>query len=184
MAHGPTPPIRRTTGAQAIGQVAAHSSQPDWHSARVMPLDAGHPEEIIGAAVSIGAATTSTDRSTSITVATTGITTSITDTVSGTTIRTSPTNSTRATTSVAARTTAWISAAIMVKPRFDRAAQEIARAEAACSVQVAAIVQVPVPATVRAAAIVQAPVPATVLAAAIVPVAAAKARRVQAEVKA
>src|SRR5215471_11821473 len=170
MAHGPTPPIRRTTGAQAIGQVAAHSSQPDWHSARVMPLDAGLPEEIIGAAVSIGAATTSTstDRSTSITVATTGITTSITDTVSGTTIRTSPTNSTRATTSVAARTTAWISAAIMVKPRFDRA-------EAACSVQVAAIVQVPVPATVRAAAIVQAPVPATVLAAAIVPVAAAKA---------
>src|SRR5215813_12029822 len=176
MAHGPTPPIRRTTGAQAIGQVAAHSSQPDWHSARVMPLDAGLPEEIIGAAVSIGAATTSTstDRSTSITVATTGITTSITYTVSGTTIRTSPTNSTRATTSVAARTTAWISAAIMVKPRFDRAAQEIARAEAACSVQVAAIVQVPVPATVRAAAIVQAPVPATVLAAAIVPVAAAK----------
>src|SRR5215470_5631757 len=176
MAHGPTPPIRRTTGAQAIGQVAAHSSQPDWHSARVMPLDAGHPEEIIGAAVSIGAATTSTstDRSTSITVATTGITTSITDTVSGTTIRTSPTNSTRAITSVAARTTAWISAAIMVKPRCDQVAREIgrARAEAACSVQVAAIVQVL--ATVLAAAIVQAL--ATVLAA-IVPVAAAKARR-------
>src|SRR5262249_52497172 len=160
-----------TTGARAIGRVAVHSSRPDWRSAQVMPSDGGRPEEIIGAAVSIGAATTSTStvRSTSTTAATTGSITSITDTVSGTTIRTSPTNSTRETTSATARRTAWISVATMVKPRFDRAAQEIgrARAEAACIVQVAAIVQVSVPATVRAAAIVQVPVPATDRAAAI-----------------
>jgi hypothetical protein len=74
--------------------------------------------------------------------------------------------------SVTARRTAWISAAATVKPHCDPAAQAI--------VQVPAIVLAA--AIVPVAAIVQ--VPATVLAAAIVPVAAAKARRVQAEVKA
>src|SRR5262249_11359076 len=76
----------------------------------------------------------------------------------------------RETTFAAARRTAWISAAETVRPRCDPAARAIvrARAEAACSGPVAAIVQVP----------------AIVLAAAIVLVAATKARRAQAELKA